>query len=113
MEGQNGELESYELKYQRVSGPGGGDQGLEVKQLPIPAHQGQTVIDGLEKWSWYNITMAASTAAGTGPSSPPVICRTDEDGRCANTHFIYMFILWTRHSDNNNKWIAQLNNLWP
>ncbi|XP_078791785.1 receptor-type tyrosine-protein phosphatase S isoform X4 [Oryzias latipes] len=79
VEGQNGELESYELKYQRVSGPGGGDQGLEVKQLPIPAHQGQTVIDGLEKWSWYNITMAASTAAGTGPSSPPVICRTDED----------------------------------
>ncbi|GLD69255.1 receptor-type tyrosine-protein phosphatase S-like isoform X1 [Lates japonicus] len=78
MEGQNGELEGYELRYQRVSGAGGGGQGQEVKGLPIPAQQGRTVV-GLEKWSWYNITMAAFTTEGTGPSSPAVLCRTDED----------------------------------
>lgn len=82
MEGQNGELAGYELRYQKVSGAGGGGLGPEVKDLPIPAQQGQTVVEGLEKWSWYNITIAASTAEGTGPSSPAVLCRTDEDGEC-------------------------------
>ncbi|XP_034470420.1 receptor-type tyrosine-protein phosphatase S-like isoform X7 [Hippoglossus hippoglossus] len=79
IEGQNGELAGYELRYQRVSGAGGRGQGQEVKGLPIPAQQGQTVVEGLEKWSWYNLTVAASTTEGTGPSSPTVLCRTDED----------------------------------
>ncbi|KAM7400850.1 hypothetical protein PAMA_005163 [Pampus argenteus] len=78
IEGQNGELAGYVLRYQRVSGAGGG-QGQEVKGLPIQAQQGQIVVERLEKWSWYNITMAASTAEGTGPNSPAVLCRTDED----------------------------------
>lgn len=81
MEGQNGELAGYELRYQRVSGAGGGGQGQEVKGPPISAQQGQTVLEGLEKWSWYNITMAASTAEGTGPNSLAALCRTDEDGK--------------------------------
>uniref|UniRef100_A0AAZ1Y1E6 protein-tyrosine-phosphatase n=1 Tax=Oreochromis aureus TaxID=47969 RepID=A0AAZ1Y1E6_OREAU len=59
---------NYELLYKPVK-----------FDLPIPAQQGQTVVEGLEKWSWYNITIAASTAEGTGPSSPAVLCRTDED----------------------------------
>lgn len=81
MEGQNGELAGYELRYQKVSGAGSGGQGQEVKGLPIPAQQGQTVVEGLEKWSWYNITMAATTVKGNGPNSPAVLCRTDEDGK--------------------------------
>ncbi|XP_010784288.1 receptor-type tyrosine-protein phosphatase delta-like [Notothenia coriiceps] len=79
MEGHNGELAGYELRYQRVSGAGGGVQGLEGKGLPIPALQGETLLEGLEKWSWYNISMAAFTAEGTGPKSLSVICRTNED----------------------------------
>uniref|UniRef100_A0AAQ4QMD5 protein-tyrosine-phosphatase n=1 Tax=Gasterosteus aculeatus aculeatus TaxID=481459 RepID=A0AAQ4QMD5_GASAC len=78
-EGQNGELAGYELRYQRVSGAEGGGQGQDVKALPIPGQQGQTVLEGLEKWSWYNISLAAFTSEGTGPNSPVVICRTDED----------------------------------
>ena len=81
MEGHNGELAGYELRYQRVSGAGGGGQGQEGKGLPIPALQGETVLEGLEKWSWYNISMAAFTAEGTGPKSLAVICRTNEDGK--------------------------------
>lgn len=81
MEGQNGELAGYELKYQRVSGAGGGGQGQEMKGLPIPAEQGQTVLEGLEKWSWYSITITAYTAEGTGPNSPAALCRTDVDGK--------------------------------
>ncbi|XP_077955157.1 receptor-type tyrosine-protein phosphatase S isoform X13 [Gasterosteus aculeatus] len=78
-EGQNGELAGYELRYQRVSGAEGGGQGQDVKALPIPGQQGQTVLEGLEKWSWYNISLAAFTSEGTGPNSPVLICRTDED----------------------------------
>ncbi|KAG7214634.1 hypothetical protein INR49_010526 [Caranx melampygus] len=81
MEGQNGELAGYELRYQRVSGAGGGGQGQEVKGLPVLAQQGHTMIEGLEKWSWYNISMAASSTEGAGLSSPTVLCRTDEDGQ--------------------------------
>lgn len=80
MDGRNGELAGYELKYQRVSGAGGGGQGQDRSEHRIPAEQGQTVLEGLEKWSWYNITLAAFTLEGTGPSSPAVLCRTDEDG---------------------------------
>ncbi|XP_023191870.1 receptor-type tyrosine-protein phosphatase S-like isoform X6 [Xiphophorus maculatus] len=82
VEAQNGELAGYELKYQRVSGTGeekGGEtQGFEVDGPPITAQQTQIVLEGLEKWSWYNITLAASTAEGTGPRSPAVLCRTHE-----------------------------------
>jgi len=81
MEAQNGELAGYELQYQRVSEAGGRGQGLEVKGFPIPAQQGQAVVEGLEKWSWYNITIVASTAEGSGPTSPALLCRTDEDGK--------------------------------
>ncbi|XP_043990579.1 receptor-type tyrosine-protein phosphatase S-like [Gambusia affinis] len=83
VEAQNGELAGYELKYQRVSGTGGEEggetQGFEVDGPPITAQQRQIVLEGLEKWSWYNITLAASTAEGTGPRSPAVLCRTHED----------------------------------
>lgn len=81
MEGQKDELAGYELRYQRVTGAGGGGQGQEMKGLPVLAHQGHTIIEGLEKWSWYNISMAASTTEGAGSSSPPLLCRTDEDGK--------------------------------
>lgn len=80
MEGQNGQLAGYELIYQRVSGEGGGGLGDKVKGPPIPAEQKQTVLEGLEKWSWYNLSMAAYTVEGSGPSSLPALCRTDEDG---------------------------------
>ncbi|XP_061775711.1 receptor-type tyrosine-protein phosphatase S-like isoform X2 [Nerophis ophidion] len=78
-EGQNGELAGYELRYRRVSGSGGRGQGQEANGLALPARQGKTVVEGLEKWSWYNITMTASTSVGSGPHSSPVLCRTDED----------------------------------
>lgn len=80
MDGWNGELAGYELKYQKVSGAGGGGQGHNTSGQRVPAERGQSVLEGLEKWSWYNITLAAFTVEGTGPSSPDVLCRTDEDG---------------------------------
>lgn len=51
-----------------------------MKGLPIPTQQGETLPEGLEKWSWCNVTTAAVTAEGAGPKSAAVLCRTDEDG---------------------------------
>ncbi|TNN78143.1 Receptor-type tyrosine-protein phosphatase S [Liparis tanakae] len=79
IEGQNGELSGYELRYQRVSGAEGGGQGREASGPPVPAQEGQTLLGGLEKWSWYNISVAAFNAEGAGPNSPVVTCRTNED----------------------------------
>ncbi|XP_024908290.1 receptor-type tyrosine-protein phosphatase S isoform X4 [Cynoglossus semilaevis] len=76
---EDGELANYELRYQRIIGAGGEGQGQEVKGRPVPALHGQTMVEGLEKWSWYNVTVAASTEGGTGDKSPTVLCRTDED----------------------------------
>ncbi|CAG5896838.1 unnamed protein product [Menidia menidia] len=77
--GQNDELAGYELQYQRVSEAGGGGQGLAVKGLPILVRQGQAVIEGLEKWSWYSITVAVSAADRNRPTGPALLCRTAED----------------------------------
>ncbi|KAF7222768.1 receptor-type tyrosine-protein phosphatase S-like [Nothobranchius furzeri] len=64
---------NYELLYKPVR------FGSLVVAPRVSAPQRQTVLEGLEKWSWYNLTVAAFTAEGTGPSSPAVMCRTDED----------------------------------
>jgi len=37
-------------------------------------------IKGLEKFTWYNVSVQAFNQYGIGPVSEPVSCRTDEDG---------------------------------
>uniref|UniRef100_A0A8C5NGL8 protein-tyrosine-phosphatase n=1 Tax=Gouania willdenowi TaxID=441366 RepID=A0A8C5NGL8_GOUWI len=76
---QNGEEAGYELKYQRVSEAEGGGQGLEVKGLLITIEQGRALIEGLEKWSLYNVTITAPSAEGGGAIGSALLCRTDED----------------------------------
>uniref|UniRef100_A0AAV2JVR3 protein-tyrosine-phosphatase n=1 Tax=Knipowitschia caucasica TaxID=637954 RepID=A0AAV2JVR3_KNICA len=78
VEEQHGQLAGYELSYQKVSGAEGGGQA-QFMELAVPPQQRHTVVEGLDKWSWYNVTMAASTARGTGPQSQAVLCRTDAD----------------------------------
>uniref|UniRef100_A0A4W5PR46 protein-tyrosine-phosphatase n=1 Tax=Hucho hucho TaxID=62062 RepID=A0A4W5PR46_9TELE len=79
-ETQNGVLTGYELRYQQVvSGARVEGQGPEVKGPPIPPEQGQVVLEGLEKWTWYRVILAAFTTEGSGPESPALLCRTDDD----------------------------------
>lgn len=76
-------LTGYELRYQQmVSGARVEGQGPEVKGPPIPPEQGQVVLEGLEKWTWYRVILAAFTTEGSGPESPALLCRTDDDGEC-------------------------------
>uniref|UniRef100_A0A674D3P7 protein-tyrosine-phosphatase n=1 Tax=Salmo trutta TaxID=8032 RepID=A0A674D3P7_SALTR len=79
-ETQNGTLTAYVLRYQQVvSGAEVKGQGPEVKGPLIPPEQGQAVVEGLEKWTWYRVSLAAFTTEGSGPESPALLCRTDHD----------------------------------
>uniref|UniRef100_A0A667XEB3 protein-tyrosine-phosphatase n=1 Tax=Myripristis murdjan TaxID=586833 RepID=A0A667XEB3_9TELE len=81
VESQNGALAGYRVRYQVVGGPsdaGGGD-GESVEEPTVPATEEQVLLQRLEKWTQYQITVAAFTEVGPGPESEPLICRTDED----------------------------------
>lgn len=79
----------YRVHY-RVVGPSEGDTDDEeaMEEPIIPATEEQVLLQRLEKWTQYFITVSASTVIGPGPESEPLMCRTDEDG----TLFILFFL---------------------
>ncbi|GLD69880.1 receptor-type tyrosine-protein phosphatase S-like protein, partial [Lates japonicus] len=81
LESQNGDLAGYRVRYQ-VVGPsegGGGDDGEPTEEPTVPATEEQVLLQRLEKWTQYHVTVSAFTAIGPGPESEPLVCRTDED----------------------------------
>uniref|UniRef100_A0A4W6D4Q9 protein-tyrosine-phosphatase n=1 Tax=Lates calcarifer TaxID=8187 RepID=A0A4W6D4Q9_LATCA len=81
LESQNGDLAGYRVRYQ-VVGPsegGGGDDGEPAEEPTVPATEEQVLLQRLEKWTQYHVTVSAFTAIGPGPESEPLVCRTDED----------------------------------
>lgn len=81
LESQNGVLSGYRVRYQLV-GPSevGSDDGEPTEEPTVPATDEQVLLQRLEKWTQYHITVTAFTVIGPGPESEPLICRTDEDG---------------------------------
>lgn len=81
LESQNGALVGYRVHYQ-VVGPseGGGMDEDFLQEAATSAGEEQVVLQRLEKWTQYRISVSASTVVGPGPESEPLICRTDEDG---------------------------------
>uniref|UniRef100_A0A671Z550 protein-tyrosine-phosphatase n=1 Tax=Sparus aurata TaxID=8175 RepID=A0A671Z550_SPAAU len=80
VESQNGVLARYRVLYQVVgSSEGGSDDEEPMEEPTIPATEQQVLLQRLEKWTQYRITVSASTVVGPGPESEPLICRTDED----------------------------------
>ncbi|KAJ8418939.1 hypothetical protein AAFF_G00004380 [Aldrovandia affinis] len=74
--GQNGALVGYIVRYQ----VGGAETSAEPMEEPaVPPSTGAVLLQGLEKWTQYHVTVAAFTNKGTGPASQPLLCRTDED----------------------------------
>ncbi|XP_039667916.1 receptor-type tyrosine-protein phosphatase S isoform X11 [Perca fluviatilis] len=80
LKSQNGVLAGYRVRYQ-VVGPseGGSDDGDPMEEPTVPATEEQVLLQRLEKWTQYRISVSASTVIGPGPESEPLICRTDED----------------------------------
>ncbi|KAJ7308438.1 hypothetical protein JRQ81_008986 [Phrynocephalus forsythii] len=74
-ESQNGALEGYSVRYRALD-----SEDTEPKEVTaIPPTTNQILLEPLEKWTEYRITVVARTMVGPGPESSPVIVRTDED----------------------------------
>lgn len=75
MEKQNGIITEYSIKYAAVDGED--DKPHEI--LGIPSDTTKYLLEQLEKWTEYRITVTAHTDVGPGPESLSVLTRTDED----------------------------------
>ncbi|KAM4575180.1 receptor-type tyrosine-protein phosphatase S isoform 4-T6 [Fundulus diaphanus] len=80
LKSQNGDLTGYRVRYQ-VVGPseGASDDTEPMEELLDSPTEERLLLERLEKWTQYRITVSASTEVGPGPESEPLICRTDED----------------------------------
>ncbi|XP_013926715.1 PREDICTED: receptor-type tyrosine-protein phosphatase delta isoform X4 [Thamnophis sirtalis] len=75
MEKQNGIITSYSIKYTGTDGED--DKPHEI--LGITPDTTHYLLEQLEKWTEYRISVAAHTDVGPGPESESVFIRTDED----------------------------------
>ncbi|XP_066547933.1 protein tyrosine phosphatase receptor type Fa isoform X2 [Amia ocellicauda] len=72
---RHGAIAQYTVAYQSVSGEDA--ERHEVSGLAPEASS--YVLEGLEKWTEYQVWVRAHTDVGPGPESPPVHVRTNED----------------------------------
>lgn len=81
---QNGFITKYTIQYAATEGE---DTSLqEIKEI-LP-EKSRYLLENLEKWTEYRVTVTAHTDVGAGPESLPQLIRTEEDGmfcqkRCA------------------------------
>ncbi|XP_044301914.1 receptor-type tyrosine-protein phosphatase delta isoform X12 [Varanus komodoensis] len=75
VEKQNGIITSYSIKYSGIDGED--DKPHEI--LGIAPDTTQYLLEQLEKWTEYRISVTAHTDVGPGPESEFVLIRTDED----------------------------------
>ncbi|XP_074850990.1 receptor-type tyrosine-protein phosphatase delta isoform X5 [Carettochelys insculpta] len=75
VEKQNGIITEYSIKYIGIDGED--DKPHEI--LGIASDTTQYLLEHLEKWTEYRISVTAHTDVGPGPESLSVLIRTDED----------------------------------
>lgn len=81
MELQNGIITKYSIQYAATEGE---DTSLQ-EITEILAGKTQYLLENLEKWTEYRVTVTAHTDVGAGPESLPQLIRTEEDGMfCRN-----------------------------
>lgn len=82
VEKQNGIITAYSIKYIGIDGE-------DVKPheiLGISSDSTQYLLEQLQKWTEYRISVTAHTDVGPGPESLAVLIRTDEDGMLPPLH---------------------------
>ncbi|KAI1883319.1 hypothetical protein AGOR_G00243970 [Albula goreensis] len=72
---QHGAIVQYTVAYQAA----GGEDTERHEVTGIGADASSYVLDGLEKWTEYQVWVRAHTDVGPGPESPAVRIRTNED----------------------------------
>lgn len=82
VEKQNGIITAYSIKYIGIDG-----EDLKPHEiLGISSDSTQYLLEQLEKWTEYRISVTAHTDVGPGPESLAVLIRTDEDGMLTPLH---------------------------
>ncbi|XP_029107826.1 receptor-type tyrosine-protein phosphatase delta isoform X6 [Scleropages formosus] len=72
---QNGIITKYSVQYAAVEG-----EDTSPRQISsLPPESSQYLLENLEKWTEYRVTVRAHTDVGPGPESIPLLVRTDED----------------------------------
>ncbi|XP_044124260.1 receptor-type tyrosine-protein phosphatase S isoform X7 [Bufo gargarizans] len=74
-ESHNGILAGYSVRYGALDF----EDPVPKEVKDIPPQTTQILLEALEKWTEYRITVVAHTAVGPGPESSPIVVRTDED----------------------------------
>ncbi|KAG8594242.1 hypothetical protein GDO81_001129 [Engystomops pustulosus] len=74
-ESHNGILAGYSVHYGALDS----EDPVPKEVKDIPPQTTEILLEALEKWTEYRITVVAHTAVGPGPESSPVVVRTDED----------------------------------
>ncbi|XP_059840008.1 receptor-type tyrosine-protein phosphatase F-like isoform X3 [Hypanus sabinus] len=72
---RNGVITKYSIIYQAVDSENNKKHVLDN----IEADATSSLVEGLEKWTEYQVWVMAHTNVGPGPKSTPVIIRTEED----------------------------------
>ena len=73
---QNGIITKYAVQYTAIEG----DDTTTRQISDIPSQNSQYLLENLEKWTEYRVTVSAHTDVGAGPESLPQVVRTEEDG---------------------------------
>ncbi|XP_042566396.1 receptor-type tyrosine-protein phosphatase delta isoform X2 [Clupea harengus] len=72
---QNGIITKYAVQYSATEG-----EDTATRQISdIPPETTQYLLENLEKWTEYRVTVTAHTDVGPGPESLPQLIRTEED----------------------------------
>ncbi|XP_019898958.1 receptor-type tyrosine-protein phosphatase delta isoform X10 [Esox lucius] len=75
LELQNGIITKYAIQYTATEG-----EDTTTRQISnIPPESSQYLLEHLEKWTAYRVTVTAHTDVGEGPESLPQLVRTEED----------------------------------
>uniref|UniRef100_A0AAQ4RPV0 Receptor-type tyrosine-protein phosphatase S n=1 Tax=Gasterosteus aculeatus aculeatus TaxID=481459 RepID=A0AAQ4RPV0_GASAC len=72
---QNGIITKYTIQYAASEG----EDTTAHRISSIPPESSQYLLENLEKWTDYRVTVTAHTDVGPGPESPPQLIRTEED----------------------------------
>lgn len=80
VEFQNGVITGYTIQYSTTEG-----NKTSKRVDGIPPESSPYLLENLEKWTEYGITVRAQTEAGEGPESLQLLIRTEEDGMFPKT----------------------------
>lgn len=71
-------LTQYSVQYAATEG----EDTAPRHVFGIPPGSSQYLLENLDKFTEYRVSVTAHTVGGASPESPPQLVRTEEDGMC-------------------------------